>query len=598
MFRIRATFFLAIAAFLVLLPAAWTQSTSAIQGTVLDSSGAVVPNAKVTIRNQATSAERTTETNSSGTYEVPSLPPGTYDVGVEVKGFQHVVAKGLVLLVDRNSVQNFTLKVADTSQVLTVESTAPVIEVTTSTVGQAIDQHTVQEIPLNGRHFVDLGLLIPGSVTPPQNGFLTAPLRGQGSFAFNTAGNREDTVNFMVNGINLNDMVQNQITFQPSINTISEFKVDNSTYSAEYGRNSGAIVNIATRSGSNSYHGELFEFLRNHVFDARNFFNRPPAAQSTFKRNNFGANFGGPIIKDKTFFFLSYEALRQRQGIPLNPRVLTAGERALVTNPTSLQLLNFIPPANDPTGTLFLGSATAPVDIDQGTADVSHEFNSSLRLHGYYAIQHDLRQEPTLQGNSVPGFGDTRQSQRQIGTLSLDQTFTPNLVNEARIGFNRIHITFNPNALLNPVALGIQNGNNFNSGLPQITIGGTQVNIGGPAGFPQGRGDTTAVVSDTLNYLYGKHSFKFGGEFRRFYNDNFNSDTGTLGFLNLTDFNNGAPNVFALTPGTLPSRIASGELGFFVQDNWKIMTRLTLELGFRYDWNQTPTEARNRFANF
>ncbi len=194
MFRIRATFFLAIAAFLVLLPAAWTQSTSAIQGTVLDSSGAVVPNAKVTIRNQATSAERTTETNSSGTYEVPSLPPGTYDVGVEVKGFQHVVAKGLVLLVDRNSVQNFTLKVADTSQVLTVESTAPVIEITTTTVGQAIDQHTVQEIPLNGRHFVDLGLLIPGSVTPPQNGFLTAPLRGQGSFAFNTAGNREDTV--------------------------------------------------------------------------------------------------------------------------------------------------------------------------------------------------------------------------------------------------------------------------------------------------------------------------------------------------------------------------------------------------------------------
>ncbi len=598
MFRIRATFFLTIAAFLVLLPAAWTQSTSAIQGTVLDSSGAVVPNAKVTIRNQATSAERTTETNSSGTYEVPSLPPGTYDVGVEVKGFQHVVAKSLVLLVDRNSVQNFTLKVADTSQVLTVESTAPVIEVTTSTVGQAIDQHTVQEVPLNGRHFVDLGLLIPGSVTPPQNGFLTAPLRGQGSFAFNTAGNREDTVNFMVNGINLNDMVQNQITFQPSINTVSEFKVDNSTYSAEYGRNSGAIVNIATRSGSNNYHGEVFDFLRNEMFDARNFFNIPPARQSTFKRNNFGANFGGPIVRDKTFFFLSYEGLRQRQGITLNPIVLTTTQRASVTNPISQQLLNFIPAANDPTGTLFLGSATAPVDIDQGTGDVSHEFSSSLRLHGYYAIQHDLRQEPTLQGNRVPGFGDTRQSQRQIGTLSLDQTFTPNLVNEARIGFNRIHITFNPNSHLNPVSLGILDGNNFNSGLPQISIQGTQVNFGGPAGFPQGRGDTTAVVSDTLNYLYGKHSFKFGGEFRRFYNDNFNSDTGTLTFADVNGFAKGTPSNFTLTPGTIASRIATGEMGFFVQDNWKILSRLTLELGFRYDWNQTPTEARNRFSNF
>ena len=146
-----------------------------------------------------------------------------------------------------------------------------------------INQRTVQEIPLNGRHFVDLGLLIPGSVTPPQNGFLTAPLRGQGSFAFNTAGNREDTVNFMINGVNLNDMVQNQITFQPSINTVQEFKVDNSTFSAEYGRNSGAIVNIATRSGTNDYHGELFEFLRNDVLDARNFFERTDA---TGRRSN------------------------------------------------------------------------------------------------------------------------------------------------------------------------------------------------------------------------------------------------------------------------------------------------------------------------
>src|SRR5437660_12245711 len=141
------------------------------------------------------------------------------------------------------------------------------------TVGQAIDQRTVQEIPLNLSHFVDLALLIPGTVTPPQNGFLTAPLRGQGSFAFNTAGAREDSVNFMINGVNLNDMVQNQVTFQPTINTVQEFKVDNSTFSAEYGRNSGAIVNIATRSGTNDLHGEAFEFLRNNAMDARNFFN-------------------------------------------------------------------------------------------------------------------------------------------------------------------------------------------------------------------------------------------------------------------------------------------------------------------------------------
>src|SRR5688500_18035706 len=149
------------------------------------------------------------------------------------------------------------------SEQVLVSSDVPVIETTTTSVGTVINQRTVQEIPLNGRHFVDLGLLIPGSVTPPQNGFLTAPLRVQGSFAFNTAGGREDTTNYMINGVNLNDMVQNQITFQPAINTVQEFKVDISTVSAEYGRNSGAIVNISTRSGSNQYHGEAFEFLRN-----------------------------------------------------------------------------------------------------------------------------------------------------------------------------------------------------------------------------------------------------------------------------------------------------------------------------------------------
>jgi hypothetical protein len=588
---------------LLLAVAAFGQTTASIKGTVTDTTGAAVTGATVTVKGPL-GIERTTQTDSSGDYEVPTLPPGLYSVQIQMKGFQTQQVKELPLEVSKNSVQNFSLKVATATEVITVEAAAPMIEATTMSVGQTINQRTVQEIPLNGRHFVDLGLLIPGSVTPPQNGFLTAPLRGQGSFAFNTAGNREDTVNFMVNGINLNDMVQNQITFQPSINTVSEFKVDNSTFSAEFGRNSGAIVNIATRPGSDQFHGELFEFLRNEALDARNFFNTrltaggAPNPQATFKRNQFGANFGGPIVKGKTFFFLSYEGLRQRQGIPLNTTVLSDAQRTQVQagNAVSASLLQFIPRANSGTNG-FLGAATAPVNIDQGTADVSHNFSDSLRLHGYYAGQHDLRQEPTLQGNTIPGFGDTRESKRQIATLSLDQTFTSRLVNEARVGFNRIHITFSPNNTTNPVSLGILNGNNFNAGLPQTTIGGLTLNFGGPGGFPQGRGDTTAVVSDTLSWVHGRHSFKFGGEFRRFYNNNFTGDTSTLNFNSVADFINGQALNFAITPGSLPSRISTGELGFFAQDSWKIQSRLTLELGVRYDWNQTPTEALGRFAN-
>src|SRR5215475_8777986 len=298
---------------LMLAATAFSQTTASIQGTVSDQSGAAVVGAKVTVKNTALGIERTTQTSATGAYEIPALPPGAYDVQVQMAGFEAQIAKAVPLEVSHNSVQNFGLKVATTTEVVTVEASAPIVETTTVSVGQVINQRTVQEIPLNGRHFVDLGLLIPGSVTPPQNGFLTAPLRGQGSFAFNTAGNREDTVNFMVNGINLNDMVQNQITFQPSINTVSEFKVDNSTFSAEYGRNSGAIVNIATRSGTNDFHGEAFEFYRKENLDARNFFNPDTQKQSPFKRNQFGGNLGGPIVKNKTFFFATYEGLRQRQ---------------------------------------------------------------------------------------------------------------------------------------------------------------------------------------------------------------------------------------------------------------------------------------------
>src|SRR3989454_1237922 len=314
---------------------ALAQSTATLQGTVIDPQGGAVPDAKVTVRNVATGVERNTQTDSAGYFQLPSLPVGAYRIEIRHEGFQTLVVKQIDLDVATIVSQNFELKVGELSQTTEVTGEAAVVETATMSVGQVINSKTVQEIPLNGRHFVDLGLLIPGSVTPPQNGFLTAPLRGQGSFAFNTAGNREDTVNFMINGINLNDMVQNQITFQPSINTVQEFKVDNSTFSAQYGRNSGAIVNIATRSGTNQFSGEAFEFYRNDKFDSRNAFNIPPARKSPFKRNQFGAAFGGPIVRNKVFFFGTYEGLRQRQGIDINSGVLSDADRAAVTDPVS-----------------------------------------------------------------------------------------------------------------------------------------------------------------------------------------------------------------------------------------------------------------------
>jgi hypothetical protein len=264
------------------------------------------------------------------------------------------------------------------------------------------------------------------------------------------------------------------------------------------------------------------------------------------------------------------------------------------------KLIEFIPRANTVINGVprFLGSATAPVDIDQWTGDVNYNLTSNDRVHGYYAIQRDKRGEPNLQGNNIPGFGDTRESRRQIFTLNETHTFSPNLVNEARFGFNRIHITFTPNAQLNPADLGINNGINEAIGIPQITVGVIGLNFGGPSGFPQGRGDTTVVISNTLNYLRGKHSFRFGGELRRFYNNNFSRNVGTFSFASPTQFLSGAANGFNVTLGDVSSSIATGALGFFAQDSWKVRTNLTLELGLRYDWFMTPTERYDRFVVF
>jgi hypothetical protein len=582
------------------------QSTGTIQGSVTDQSGASVPKAAVTVRNMATGEERSFTTDDSGLYVVPSLPVGSYTVGVKAAGLQPTTVGNVIVEVSRAVQQDFHLQVATANETVEIAANAAVLDTTTTSVGTSVDQRTVQEIPLNGRHFVDLSLLTAGTIAPPATGYLTAPLRGQGSFAFFSAGNREDATNFMINGINLNDMAQNQITFQPSINTVQEFKVDNSTYSAQYGRNSGTIVNIATRSGTNGLHGEIFEYLRNNYFDARNYFNRvsapgtPPVPQSPFIRNNFGADAGGPIRRDKTFFFLSYEGLRQRQGLTINQAVLTADQRAsaaAIGNPTVVKLLPLIPLPNSGSS-LFIGSAAAAVNIDQGTANLSHAISDQDRINWYWAFQKDVRQEPTLQGNNIPSFGDTRQSHRQIMTINETHIFTPSVVNEVRLGYNRIRIDFSPNAALNPADFGMGIGISAPIGLPQFTLRDIGLNFGGPSNFPQGRGDYTAVLSDTLSYLRGKHSLKFGGEVRRFGGNSYNLNPGTMQFNTVTDFINGNIATFTSNTSSNPSRIFILATGAFVQDSYKVSRTLTLELGFRWEWNGTPAEAKDRFVLF
>ena len=596
----RATRWFAALGVLVLgsLAPAWAQSIATLQGTITDTQSAIMPGVSVTIRNQATGLERVTVTDAAGQYVAASLAPGHYVITTHIEGFQDQTRE--VDLGPAQTVEmNLRLGVAALAENVTVTGTTALIDTATVSVGQVMSERTVQEIPLNGRHFVDLGPLMPGGVTAPQNAGLSAPLRGQGSFSFMSAGNRETSVNFMINGINLNDLSNSQVTFQPSINTVSEFKVDNSTFSAEYGRNSGAIVNVATRSGSNAFHGEAFDFYRDDRFDSRNYFNPPSQPQSVFNRKQFGINFGGPIARNRTFFFGSYEGLRHLQAVDLNSGTLTAAQRAGVTDPLAKKLLQYIPEANDSTGTRAIGSALAPVNIDQYTMDLRHNLKHDDDLHFYYAFQRDLRQEPNAQGNTVAGFGDQRGAHRQVMTVNETHVVSQALVNEARFGFNRINISFNPLTLVDTNALGINVGQtNMPIALPQITITGPGLNIGGPAGFPSGREVTTIAAGDTATYLRGNHIIKFGGEFRRVKHNSANGDPGNFTYPSVAAFQQGFGSAFGITLGDRSFNAYVNAIGGFVQDAISVGSSVKLDLGLRYDFLPSPTERDDKLVEF
>jgi hypothetical protein len=597
---------------------AWGQSTASLSGTVTDPSGAVIPNATVTVRSLGTGLDRVVTTDSDGLYVVPSLIPGDYKVQANAAGFNTYVMPKLTLDVDRQVTVNMRLPVSTAGETVQVQSAVQEIESQTITVGQVIDNTAVQELPLNGRHFLDLTVLTPGGVVADTAGSLTAPSRGLGANSFLTAGNREDSVNFQINGINLNDISQNQITFQPSISTSSEFKIDNSTFSAEYGRSDGSIVTVATRSGTDRFHGEAFDYFRNEALDARNYFNRGfnPATglplvantgdKAPLKRDNFGGSVGGPIWRGHTFFYGSYEGLRQHQGILQNSEVITqANQTAIAANaanePIAAKLAALIPLPNSGT-TNYVSFTPGPVNIDQYTGDVLQQISSSDSLHGFYAFQNDVRTEPALQGDTIPGWGDHRHAHRQIGTLSETHIFNPNVVNEARFGFNRIFIVFNPANTIDPTSVGLGDGLSGKVGLPQTTLSDIGLVFGGPSGFPQGRTDTTGVVSDTVSMLKGKNTVKWGGEFRRYLVASFAGNIGTLTFTTSTTptslFQTDQATVFAVQPNIVSSRVYADSTGAFVQDNYKLTPNLTLEGGVRFEWNGTPVEGENRFTIF
>jgi len=601
-----ATGLLAIVA-VTLAPAAFAQSTGAIQGTVTDATGGAVPNALVTVKDPAHGVDRNLVTDSAGIYYVPSLPVGTYSVEVKAPGLASTEVKGLIVEVGSTVRQDFALTVASSTQVIEVQASASLTDTSTASLGSIVNERTVQEIPLNGRHFVDLAQLTTGTVAGPAVGNLTVPLRGQGTFSFNSAGAREDTVNFMVNGINMNDSNNQQVTFQPTINTVDEFIIDNSTFSAEYGRNSGSIVNVATRAGVDTWHGEAYEFLRNNDLDARNYANPTNTTSGTslianpqaqFIRNQFGGDGGGAIKKDKTFVYLSYEGLRQRQALPSTTTTLTNAQfaQAQASSDSAIKALLPLIPAPNSGANQYTFSPSTPVNISQGTVNFSQILTDAHRLNVYYAIQQDFRHEPpSTDNNSFPNEGDQRGGRRQLISLNETWVISPTMVNEARLGANRIFISFNPDVQANPQTFGINDGVTTPIGLPQMTVSGA-FTFGSSA--ISARGDMTPVLSDTLSWTRGNHTIKFGGEERRQNSNNITTSPGTFTFPNIGAFLADQASAFTTTTSNRSNRSYENSLGLFLTDSWKVTRKLTLTLGLRYEWNSTPTEAGGRYVVF
>jgi hypothetical protein len=525
---------------------------ASITGTVTDPQQAPIPNVSVTLTNVDMGIAVRANTDVEGNYEFGFVRPGNYIIKVEHPGFRAFQQGPIKLDIDQRTRVSVGLELGEATSTLNVEAGVAGVQTESSTLGTVTDTRKILEIPLNGRFILDVALLAPGTMVPSTNNrtFLAVP-SSIGISGINASGTREDSTNYLLDGINLSDMVQNQITLQPNIDMVQEFKVQQNSFSAEYGRNAGIIVNAVTKPGSNAIHGSVYEFLRNQRFDAKNFFD-PPGPIIPFNRNIFGYSVGAPVIKDCTFFFTSYEGRVGLEVASIKTLVPSEAQRATVTNPTIRQLLGLVPTANDPTGTFFIGSAPRNRRQDQWNGRIDHNWSPKDFIYGSFIINNDTRAEPTLQGNNLPGFGDERPANRYFLSLGYTRILSPNLTNELRAGLNRLRISFNPDFTQDPFTFGITS---LSTVSPNINVPGA-MSFGGINGEPQGRGDTTYQYTDTVGWVRGKHSIRMGAEFRRFDNNSLNRGTGgVLTFGTMAAFLAGTP-----TQATQTSRPATPAL--------------------------------------
>ncbi|PYU19577.1 MAG: hypothetical protein DMG32_24190 [Acidobacteria bacterium] len=610
--------------FLLLRPLYPQVAGATLSGTVTDQSGGVVANAGISIKNVATGITRAVKTDTAGFYSAPNLLPGNYEITAAAPGFSSQVQSGAVLTVGAQQVLNFVLQVGQVTQTVEVTSAAPTVELASSAISAVVSATTVRELPLNGRSWTDLATLQPGVASiQTQPGYSAGPDRGKRGFGnqITVAGARPQQNNYRLDGISINDYDNaapgSVIGGDLGVDAIEEFSVLTSNYSSEYGRTSGGVVNAITRSGTNQFHGSVYEFLRNNALDARNFFD---GAIPPFHRNQFGADAGGPIRKDKIFIFGDYEGIRQSKGISnldtvpsiaarqgnlcSAPDTGTCSPNSMSVDASVQKYLPFWPlpnggiqPGTDGDIGRFTFAGQQVVKENFFTVRVDDKFSDKDSLAATYLG--DIT--PYSAPDSLNDVLLSSRTNRQLGVLEETHIFRPALVNSTRVGYSRVAVLNNVgltaiNSLANDPTLAAIPGQFAAqvvvSGLTQFT-GGVKAN--GPGQFFW----NSFQVYDDAFWTHGTHSIKFGAAVERMQlNINqLSESSGTFSFPTVADFLLNQPSRFtAAISSNTEAGVRQSLLGFYVQDDWRARTNLTLNLGLRWEMTTLPSEVHGKIA--
>lgn len=627
-----------------------------IRGVVTDPTGAVVPGVTIALTNPATNAVRSVITNEAGLYVIPALPPGVYDLKAELPGFRIVERKNIEVQVGSSNRIDVTLQIGEMESIVEVSGGAPVLQTETASIGTVIENRRIVELPLNGRNYLQLASLIPGATTNgPSSSQGKQRMGGQrNSFALNVSGQRIHFNHYSLDGVENTDLNFNSYMLLPSIDALQEFKVEAGLFDAEYGR-AIAQINASTRSGTNELHGTVFEFLRNSALDAKNYFDRPADPIPPFKRNQYGLTVGGPVAKNRLFFMVNWEGLRERKALTQSPSVPLAAERngdfsansAIIydpatrvfdaagnvivaprpfpgnvipqdrIHPVSKKLLAYYPvPQTSSRSANFVNNEGKRIDADQLTYRL--DFTEHAKSNWFF--RHSFSWELGYDPFAIPNMGINTDTDVQQGVIANTRVYGSNKVNDLRFGLSRLqnaHISPRANKVnvVKELGINIPTDNPLYWGVPNIGVSGLS-GIGEESDAPFINYDTTFQLVDNFSWTHGAHSLKFGGEVRRVrynqiggvvtrgrfgfdgrYTQNPLAAAAQRGGAPLADFLLGHFNRSEGQVGAPIANFRSNYFALYLQDNWKVTPKLTLNYGLRWENDQPFKDKYDAIVN-